>query len=75
MLKESLDGVYESLKTFREVAGIHSEQIVVTVIFDGIENVKTGDFDEDIITLFDEYDVRNGSVLREGEKSYMDIIT
>jgi hypothetical protein len=66
MLKESLDGVYDSLETFQKVAGINSEQIVVTVIFDGIENVKRGDFDEDILTMFDEYDYRNGSILREG---------
>ena len=74
MLKESLDGVYDSLKTFKEVAGINPEQIVVTVIFDGIENVKRGDFDEDIVTMFDEYDFRNGSILREGEKPFTEVL-
>lgn len=36
MLEKSLLGIYRSLKTFREKAGISSDQIVVEVIFDGI---------------------------------------
>ena len=36
MLKESLNGVYDSLKKFKTEAGVQAEQIVVTVIFDGI---------------------------------------
>lgn len=59
MLIESLDNIYNNLEAFKTVAGIDSEQIVVTVIFDGIESVSRGDFDEDMITLFDEHDYRN----------------
>lgn len=53
MLKNSLNGIYDSLQVFREKAGILPEQIVVVVIFDGIENLRRGDHDEDIITFFD----------------------
>lgn len=74
MLKESLDGVYSNLKAFQAVAGINSEQIAVTVIFDGIENVRRGDFDEDLITLFDEHDYRNWPKSREGEKPLLEML-
>ena len=52
MIEKSLFGIYCSLRKFRE-RNIHSSNIVVMVIFDGIEQVNhKGDQDEESILTF-----------------------
>jgi hypothetical protein len=61
MLKSTIKGIQESYKHFYQKAGIMSHEIVLVVIFDGIEKVNCSkDQTENMINYFNEWDLKNG---------------
>jgi hypothetical protein len=61
MLKTTIKGIQESNKEFLSKAGIMSHEIIVVVIFDGIEHLNSSkDQTENMISFFNEIDIKNG---------------
>jgi hypothetical protein len=61
MLKTTIKGIQESNKDFLSKAGIMSHEIIVIVIFDGIEHLNSSrDQTENMISFFNEIDIKNG---------------
>ena len=61
MLKSTIKGIQESNKDFLQRAGIMSHEIIVVVIFDGIEHLNNSkDQTENMISFFNEIDIKNG---------------
>ena len=57
MLKNTIKGIQESYKPFLEKAGILPHEIIITVIFDGIEKINnSNDQTENMISFFKEKD-------------------
>jgi hypothetical protein len=53
MLKSTIKGIQESYKHFYQKAGIMSHEIVLVVVFDGIETVNNSkDQTENMISYF-----------------------
>ncbi len=61
MLKSTIKGIQQSYKYFLENAGIMPHQIILTVIFDGIEKINNSkDQTENMISYFNQMDIKNG---------------
>jgi chitin synthase len=61
MLKSTIKGIQESYKHFYQKAGIMSHEIILVVIFDGIEKVNNSKEQTDnMISYFNEFDLKNG---------------
>lgn len=70
MLKSTIKGIQESYKYFLEKAGIMPHEIILTVIFDGIQKVNASkDQTENMISYFNEIDIKNGFVYKPYGKS------
>lgn len=70
MLKGTIKGIQESYKYFLERAGILPHEIILTIIFDGIEKVNSSkDQTENMISFFNEIDLKNGFVHKPYGKS------
>lgn len=70
MLKSTIKGIQASYKHFLEKAGILPHEIIMTVIFDGIEKVNDSkDQTENMISFFKEIDIKNGFVHKPYGKS------
>ena len=53
MLKKTLEGIKNNYEEFYEKAAIHSHQIVVIIIFDGIEHLNNDkQSDKNMFNLF-----------------------
>lgn len=85
MLKTTIKGIQESNKDFLAKAGIMSHEIIVVVVFDGIEHLNASkDQTENMISFFNEIDIKNGfrqrsnslaldEFLREVEENKIDL--
>jgi hypothetical protein len=61
MLKSTIKGIQESYKHFYQQAGIMPHEIVLVVIFDRIEKINNSkDQTENMISYFNEWDLKNG---------------
>lgn len=61
MLKKTLEGISRNYYTFFERAGIHSHEIAVVIMFDGIEYLNNSkQSDKNMFNLFREFDLING---------------
>jgi transposase-like protein len=61
MLKSTIKGIQESYRHFLDNAGIMPHEIIMTVIFDGIEKINNSkDQTENMISYFNEIDLKNG---------------
>lgn len=70
MLKNTIKGIQQSYNTFRDKAGILPHEIIITVIFDGIEKLNnSNDQTENMISFFDEIDMKNGFTNKLNGKS------
>lgn len=70
MLKSTIKGIQSSYKYFQERAGILPHEIIMTVIFDGIEKINSSkDQTENMISFFNEIDIKNGFVHKPYGKS------
>ena len=70
MLKSTIKGIQASYKYFLEEAGILPHEIILTVIFDGIEKINSSkDQTENMISFFNEIDIKNGFVHKPYGKS------
>lgn len=75
MLKATIKGIQESNKDFLEKAGIMSHEIIVVVIFDGIEHLNASkDQTENMISYFNEIDIKNGFRQRSNSMSLDDFL-
>lgn len=70
MLKNTIKGIQESYKPFLEKAGIMPHEIIIVVIFDGIEKINNSrDQTENMISFFKEIDIKNGFMQKTYGKS------
>jgi hypothetical protein len=70
MLKNTIKGIQQSYKHFLNKAGILPHEIILTVIFDGIEKLNNSkDQTENMISFFHEIDLKNGFVRKPYGKS------
>lgn len=61
MLKKTLEGIRSNYGTFYEKAGVHSHEIAVVIMFDGIEFLNNSkQSDKNMFNLFREFDIVNG---------------
>jgi hypothetical protein len=61
MLKSTIKGIQESYRYFLDNAGIMPHEIIMCVIFDGIEKINNSkDQTENMISFFNEIDIKNG---------------
>lgn len=61
MLKKTLEGIEKNYATFFDKAGIQSHEIVVVIMFDGIEFMNNDkQSDRNMFNLFREFDLING---------------
>jgi hypothetical protein len=75
MLKATIKGIQESNKDFLAKAGIMSHEIIVVVIFDGIEHLNSSkDQTENMISFFNEIDIKNGFRQRSNSMSLDDFL-
>jgi hypothetical protein len=75
MLKATIKGIQESNKDFLAKAGIMSHEIIVVVIFDGIEHLNASkDQTENMISFFNEIDIKNGFRQRSNSMSLDDFL-
>lgn len=75
MLKTTIKGIQESNRDFLDKAGIMSHEIIVVVIFDGIEHLNASkDQTENMVSLFSEIDIKNGFRLRSNSMSLDDFL-
>lgn len=75
MLKSTLRGIQENYRLFEKEAGILEHEIIIIVIFDGIEKMNnSADQTENMTTLFHEIDIRNGFAKQPNSKSIEEYI-